>query len=207
MDSDEQPAESDWSGLTVEELLTAEGLLRGAPLFERAGIPDVALPAEDVIERLAEAPSRTDFGRVEVLDAIFAEAEDRESALSEIIADAARKLGTLDWVLEDVFSDWQMSRWALAERLSTLERETLECRSRLEKLPDVETAAPKLQRAGRIAQEEFAGLIALLDRYRLELRRERLQSPHEDTPAFASSATVLRILETKAEQENDRKAA
>jgi hypothetical protein len=68
----------------------------------------------------------------------------------------------------------------------------------LKRLPDAETVAPKLQRAGRIAQEELAGLIAFLDGYRLGLRHERRQSEEEHAPAFAQQATVLKLLGKKA---------
>ena len=195
----------EWSDLSVDLLLTESGILRGGPLFERAGIPEVLHPAEEIIERLAAVPGGSPRGRIQVLDGLLGESDEKEKQVAEIIADAARKLGALDWVVEEVLSEWQMSRWALQERLSGLERERQLCEERLQRLPDSESEAPRLHRAGLVAQEELAGLIAFLDQYRLSLRQN--DSPCEDIelPAFAQTATVLRLLEKK--QPEARKAA
>ena len=200
----------EFSDLTAGDLLTENGNLRGGSLFERAGIPEAERPAEELIERLAAVPGGSARGRAEAIDAFLEGGSDPESSLAEIIADAARKLGALDWALDEVLSEWQMTRWALDERLRGLERERQECEARLSRLPDAEEIAPKLQRAGQVAQEELAGLIAFLDGYRLGLRRERRESEESGGPAFARPGNVIRLLEKQTgerTEKSDKKAA
>ncbi len=208
MDDEDDSLPSPWAGLSQAELLDEKtGLLCGQPLYERAGVAEVALSADEVIEALAAVPGGSTFGRHEALRGLLEERSDSPEALvTETIADAARKLATLSWAIEEVISEWELSRWALTERMMKRERELSELRERLSALPETEKEAPALRVASSLAQEELAGLIAFLDAFRLGERQEVTQGVTDNGPAFARPENVLRLLQAQARQERKKAA-
>jgi hypothetical protein len=208
MDDEDDSLPSPWAGLSHTDLIDAEsGLLSGLPLYERAGVAEVALSADEVIEALAAVPGSSTFGRHEALRELLAEHSDSpEAVVTETIADAARKLATLSWAIEEVISEWELSRWALTERILKRERELAALREQLSALPETEKDAPALRTAGALAQEELAGLIAFLDSFRLAERQQAPQAEIDDAPAFARPENVLRLLKAQARQERKKAA-
>jgi hypothetical protein len=208
MDDEDDSLPSPWAGLSHTDLIdTRSGLLCGQPLYERAGVSEVALSADTVIEALAAVPGGSTFGRHEALRGLLLEHDDSPEALvTETIADAARKLATLSWAIDEVISEWELSRWALTERVSKRERELAELRERLAGLPETEKEAPALRTASALAQEELAGLIAFLDGFRLSERQEAVRPDTDDAPAFARPENVLRLLQAQARQERKKAA-
>lgn len=201
--SNELQETGEWSGLTPGMLLDESGMLSGACLFARSKLPGAELPAERVIEQLTRVPGTSQFGRHEALRELLASSLDPDATLEATIADAARKLATLSSVVDEVIDTWEQDRWATLEQILNRERELLALRARLRALPSPDTDAPKLRRAARIAQEELAGLIAILDHFRLTRRQEQaMEAQHEASngPAFAQTDSVLRLLQAQQER-------
>jgi hypothetical protein len=202
MDDEQETPASPWSGLSLTVLIGPTGFLRAESIYERVEIPEASVPAESIIERLAAVPGRTSYGRQEALRDLFGDDENADAALGEAIADAARKLATLGGAVEEIVSEWEMDRWATLERILKRERELMVLREKLASLPGADTDGPTLRRAVGIAQEELAGLIGLLDNFRLSRRQELAHAaqPESDTPAFTQTESVLHMLQAQQER-------
>ncbi|MGC4047000.1 MAG: hypothetical protein QM758_24660 [Armatimonas sp.] len=194
---------SPWSGLTLSSLLDDSGQLNAVELFARSALPDAPLPAERVIDRLARVPGGSQFSRQEALRELLEGSDSPDAVLGATIADAARKLATLNNSIEEVIDSWESERWETLQCILQHERELLALRAHLRALPSPDTDAAKLRKAAGIAQEELAGLIGILDSFRLTARHEQAmlaQQEGSDGPAFAQADSVLRLLQAQQER-------
>lgn len=200
----DKPENADaWAGLTPGMLINEYGMLSAASLFSRSKLPPAELPAERVIEQLTRVPGSSQYGRHEALRELLAESHDPDATLDATIADAARKLATLNIAVDEVIDTWEQDRWVTLERILTHERELLALRAHLRTLPSSDTDAPKLRHAAQVAQEELAGLIGILDHFRLARRQEQAllaRQESSDGPAFAQTDSVLRLLQSQQER-------